>query len=252
MVELRPNVVVFGGFDPSAGAGVLADVKTVEQTGAYAMSVCTALTYQNDTEFDACDWIGIEKVIGQYKVLSRRFRFVAAKIGLVQDLSVVQEIVSYLKKDNPSIDIVWDPVLSASAGYRFNNLSNADDFNVLCKEITLLTPNIIEAKSLFGEFDFENVIFEMSNKLSLLLKGGHAVEKGRDVLFENRKKTFINTDRGELMSKHGSGCVLSSAICSYLGQGYGLLESCKMGKDYVEQILSSNNTLLAYHRKSEI
>src|SRR4051812_8564103 len=85
------------GFDPSAGAGVLADVKTFEGNGVYGLGVVSALTWQNDKEFDKVEWIEVSKITSQIEVLLRRFDIKYVKIGLIENLMVLQEVVTFLK-----------------------------------------------------------------------------------------------------------------------------------------------------------
>ena len=243
--------VSFAGFDPSAGAGLLADVKSMEATGVYGMGVCTALTVQNDVDFIQCEWQSIEFIKTQFETLATRFYFSAAKIGLVQDVEMVQEIVTILKKHNPLIHIVWDPILSASAGFKFDNFSDFKSIELLCKEIELLTPNLIEAERLFGEELSNDIILEKCNSFSILVKGGHSDDIGKDLLFHKGQLSVVTSEFKYLSPKHGTGCVLSSVICSFLAQGFGLLESCNKGKRYIEDFMSSNETLLGWHGFSE-
>src|ERR1035437_5718713 len=93
----RPFVLSIAGFDPSAGAGVLADVKTFEACGAYGMGVVSALTYQNDVSFEKVEWLELSQIIEQIKVLQKRFQFDFIKIGLIENLEVLNGLISYLK-----------------------------------------------------------------------------------------------------------------------------------------------------------
>ena len=250
MAKMRPYSIAFAGFDPSAGAGLLADIKTMEQNGGYGMGVCTALTIQNDIDFEQCQWTSIQTIIDQYRCLSKRFHFECAKIGLIKDLKTTQEILFILKKDNPSIKVVWDPILKASAGFDFNNISKTKKFEAICAQMTLITPNIPEAQNLFGDDLSTSHLLAHSQKFSILLKGGHSSQKGVDILYDKGKVLNIDTNKGILNNKHGSGCILSSAICTQLSHRHNIIDACTKGKQYIEQVLASNNTLLGYHKLS--
>ena len=63
MSGYRPFVLSIAGFDPSAGAGVLADVKTFEQHGVYGLAICTGLTLQTENEFHSVEWRKLKDVI---------------------------------------------------------------------------------------------------------------------------------------------------------------------------------------------
>ena len=82
MINSRPYVLSIAGFDPSGGAGILADIKTFENIGVYGFGVCSALTYQNDTEFIHVDWIDSDKIKEQILVLFKKFKNIGTFIWL--------------------------------------------------------------------------------------------------------------------------------------------------------------------------
>jgi len=108
------------GFDPSAGAGVLADIKTFEANGVYGFGVVTALTYQNDIEFDKVEWMDVEKIEEQVAVLLRRFKMRHVKIGLIENIEVLDRLVQFLKTSISDPVIIYDPIIKASAGFTFH------------------------------------------------------------------------------------------------------------------------------------
>src|SRR3972149_10947273 len=93
MPKERPCVLSIAGFDPSGGAGVLADIKTFEQHKALGMGVVTGLTFQNDSEFDGVKWIETDEILKQIEVLARKFQFEFVKIGMVQNLETLEKII---------------------------------------------------------------------------------------------------------------------------------------------------------------
>src|SRR5580704_15712920 len=98
MLKPRSYVLSIAGFDPSAGAGLLADIKTFESNGVYGFGVVSGLTWQNDVEFGKVEWIDSYKIIQQISVLLRRFAIRFIKIGIVENMHVLQEIVCFLKQ----------------------------------------------------------------------------------------------------------------------------------------------------------
>ena len=164
------------------------------------------------------------------------------KIGLVENFTVLKEIIAMVKSQYPEAQIVWDPVLKASAGFTFHNKTK--EFLSILKVITLITPNAEEFEGLGLISDNEKELPCM-----VLLKGGHRVEKkGIDTLFVNGKATDIPGAIIETKAdKHGTGCVFSSAVAAYLVKGFDMLASCAQAKAYVEKLLVSNNERLGYH-----
>ena len=120
------------------------------------------------------------------------------------------------------------------------------------KKIFLITPNISEAKFLTGIDNEEKAALSLAKQCNVLLKGGHSSsDRSDDLLFANEKIVAIP---GEKLnhSKHGTGCVLSSAIASNLAHGKDLTESCKLAKDYITQFLLSDQGLLGWHHTIKI
>src|SRR3954471_22082493 len=107
MQTLRPNVLTIAGFDPSGGAGVLADCKTFEQHAVYGLAVCTAWTVQTDDSFLNIHWLSAEQIIEQLQPLMNKFVVSACKIGIIDSLESLLEVIVFLKESNPAIQIVW-------------------------------------------------------------------------------------------------------------------------------------------------
>src|SRR5688572_10171990 len=120
MTKKRPFALSIAGFDPSSGAGVTADLKTFEAHKVQGLGVCTAITFQNDNEFDGLEWLTKEKLQAQLEPLFRKFKIRTAKIGLIRNLETLNWLVDYLLSKNPEMRIIWDPFLKASAGFTFH------------------------------------------------------------------------------------------------------------------------------------
>lgn len=248
MPKERPCVLSIAGFDPSGGAGVLADIKTFEQHKLLGMGVVTGLTFQNDSEFDGVQWVEINGILKQLEVLTRKFRFRVVKIGMIRDLEMLSEIISVLKHQNARI--IWDPVLKTSSGFTIHKTLESEQLVSILKNIYLLTPNTDEVKILSGKSNEAEGAKELSKYCHVLLKGGHSEkQRGRDFLFTKEGEIFsFKPKKITEGRKHGSGCVLSSAIAANIALGNNLHRSCLKAKDYVTKILLSNKTLLGYHK----
>lgn len=148
MHKERPYVLSVAGFDPSGGAGILADIKTFEANGVHGLGVCTAITFQNDKTFNGLDWLSEEQVISQLDILFDTYPINVIKIGLIRDLKTLLVIIKHIKIRNNSAQIIWDPILNASAGFEFHSTINNIELKEALKNITLITPNIPEALKL--------------------------------------------------------------------------------------------------------
>src|SRR5579872_773482 len=97
MPKERPCVLSIAGFDPSGGAGVLADIKTFEQHKVLGMGVVTGLTFQNESEFDGVKWIPTDDIIRQIEILTRKYKFKFIKIGMLESLENLELLTSRIK-----------------------------------------------------------------------------------------------------------------------------------------------------------
>jgi len=244
----RPVVLSIAGFDPSGGAGVLADVKTFEQHHCLGFGVVTALTVQTEDAFYKTVWQPLELIIDQCEPLFNQYKIDVVKIGIVESLDVLLALINWMKNKNEKVKIIWDTVLGASAGSSFiASIDNAVLSDIL-KNVYVITPNSIEACRLIGGEDASQSALFLSAHCHVYLKGGHSVkEKGVDFLYGCGKITPFVPSANNLPQKHGSGCILSSAIASNIALGMPLEDACRRAKNYIELLLKSNKNLLAYH-----
>ena len=244
----RPYALSIAGFDPSGGAGLLADCKTLEANGVYGLGVCTALTIQNDVTFERVSWVAPADIRDQIRLLLARFPIDFVKIGLFESLPQLLELTRWLKGQNPHLQLVWDPVLKATAGFEFHQSPDPELLRALCAEMDLLTPNRPEVLRLWPAPTAEAAAEAVSAWCPVLLKGGHAAgAAATDLLFGSGAVQAFSSPRLPHGEKHGSGCVLSAAILAQLGRGAALADACRLGKAYTATVLASNPSLLGYH-----
>ncbi|MBL4746461.1 MAG: hydroxymethylpyrimidine/phosphomethylpyrimidine kinase [Flavobacteriaceae bacterium] len=248
----RPYVLSIAGFDPSGGAGITSDSKTMEALKCVGLSVCTANTVQNDVSFKACYWTSMPIMLDQIHLLFERFPIGFVKIGIVENWLVLDTLLTALLLQQPTVKIILDPVLSASTSFLFHADASNDKNEFLdriLEKIYLITPNFNEIQGLYPDKNIEATIAYISSKTHLFLKGGHREDAlGKDVLYQsNGTLVEMLAADGDYSEKHGSGCVLSSAITSYLSHGFSLETACLKGKRYTEKVLSSTTNLLGYH-----
>ncbi|KIC62381.1 hydroxymethylpyrimidine/phosphomethylpyrimidine kinase [Chryseobacterium taiwanense] len=239
----RPFVMSIAGYDPSGGAGLLADIKTFEQLKVQGVGVCTAMTVQTESECLSLEWQSLNVALSTMEVLMKKYHIEAVKIGVVKDAEFITQIVEKIKSVNATAKIVWDPVLKSTSEFSFFDLNTISDLKNMLKQIDLITPNYNEYKVLEKVNLFEN-------SCPVLIKGGHREDKiGSDILIQNGQEISIepNDTASDFYPKHGSGCVLSSAIASHLAKGENIENACRKGKQYIEKFLTSNPTLLGFH-----
>ena len=248
MSKKRPFVLSIAGFDPSGGAGITADLKTFEAYKVQGLGICTAITYQNDAEFDGLVWQSKEQIQAQLESLLRKFKIETAKIGLIENLETLNWVVDFLKEHNPKIRIIWDPILKASAGFTFHENLDKAELEKLCWKLFMITPNWPEMEQLAPGMEAKKGAEQFSQFCNVYLKGGHnEVQKGRDFLYQENKVQPFRPKKISEFGKHGSGCVLSAAITALVAKEYPLQKACLKAKNYVSRYLNSNPTLLGHH-----
>lgn len=245
----RPFVLTIAGFDPSAGAGVLADVKTFEQHRVYGFAINTGNTIQTEDVFYKMQWTDLQFVLDSIQLLFKNYPIKSVKIGIVPSLDYLKSIVLEIKKYSPKTKIVWDTVLKSTTEFKFITIENQSTLIAILEQIDLITPNYKEILKLFPQkISAEDIAEELSKHCSVLLKGGHNPEAiGTDYLYTKNERITLNPKTTTIVEKHGSGCVLSSAITANLALNHDLVISCQKAKIYIENYLNSNNTLLGYH-----
>lgn len=248
MVYTRPVVVSIAGMDPTGGAGLLADVKTCEQHRCLCFGVVSALTIQTEDTFHRADWLPLTTIIDQAAPLFAQYDVAVVKIGIIENFALLDSLVRWINQQRTGIRIVWDPVLAASAGFRFVDRVEPEKLQQILRNIYMITPNAMEARQLAGVEDAQEAAHALNRYCRVYLKGGHLTEKtGTDYLYEADQVTIFSPGIQRAWPKHGSGCILSSAITAHLAQGDSLHQACERGKEYIERILNSHENLLAYH-----
>jgi hydroxymethylpyrimidine/phosphomethylpyrimidine kinase len=242
-------ILTIAGHDPSGGAGLTSDIKTFDAHGLYGLSVCTAITVQNDRTFKQCEWVSLEVILAQINLLFDQFQIDVVKIGIVESWQHLARITKQLQHHNPKIKIVVDPVLKASAGFDFRTSESMDFFDEVLLNCFVLTPNYQEIQALYPNKSIEETLDYISNKTNIYLKGGHRTDKkGWDFLYYNKIiQINIPPIAAIVGEKHGSGCVLSSSLASALALGYPIEEAAWHAKKYTEAFLNSTPHLLGIH-----
>ncbi|WP_405383039.1 hydroxymethylpyrimidine/phosphomethylpyrimidine kinase [Maribacter sp. LLG6340-A2] len=244
-------ILTIAGHDPSGGAGITSDIKTFEAHGVYGLSVCTAITVQNEKKVKDCIWVPVKTVLAQIEVLYEQYEIEVVKIGIIESWSNLLQVVNKLKALNPTIKTVLDPILKASSGYDFHAQEDQEVLGEIWKNCYIITPNYEEIKNVYPQMTVEDTIAHIANFTNIYLKGGHREDKkGYDELYYSQivmvnLPPFFN----EISHKHGSGCVLSSALASNLALGITLEDAARIAKKYTEEFLNSHPSLLGIHTK---
>jgi hydroxymethylpyrimidine/phosphomethylpyrimidine kinase len=245
---MPPLVLVFAASDPTAGAGIQADLLTLASLGCHPLTAITALTVQDSVGVDSVHPVAAELLERQARAVLEDMQVAAFKIGVlgsVENVVAVAEILS----DYPDIPLVFDPVLTSGRG---DDLSGEEVISamreLLLPQTTLLTPNAPEARRLAELPDDENEpdsdecarrLIELGAQY-VLITGTH--ENTPDVVNTlYGSDGVVRRDRWERLpgSYHGSGCTLASAIAGCLAGGAGIEDAVRDAQDYTWQTLAN-------------
>ena len=234
------------GSDPSGGAGIQADLKTMTVNGVYAMCAITALTVQNTLGVTNILEVSPDFLGQQIDAVFQDIRPDAVKIGMVSSVGLIEKIGEKLR-DYQAKNIVVDPVMVATSG---SELMRSDAVNALQNLLiplaTVITPNIPEAQVLSGltihtEQDMETAAKAIGDAhgCAVLLKGGHSVSDANDLLYAQGQMHWFRGRRIDNPNTHGTGCTLSSAIAANLAKGFSLEEAVGRAKEYISGALGA-------------
>jgi hydroxymethylpyrimidine/phosphomethylpyrimidine kinase len=229
------NLLIASGLDPSGGAGFIADVRGAERAGVRPIGVLTALTVQDTRGVRRSVPVDPELLGEQLSCVLGDVEVGAVKIGLVADAATARALAAGLAQT--AAPVVWDPVVTATAGGTMTADSLAALAAILAPEATLVTPNLLEAAELLGRpvTDAAVAALELAAALgcAVLLKGGHAEPAGPeviDVIGRGATTRELRYRRVGGPAIHGTGCFLSTAIAAELARGAELDAAIDAGR----------------------
>jgi len=234
------------GTDPSGGAGIQADLKTMTMNGVFAMSAITALVAQNTTGVREIVEMSPEFLSQQIDVVFEDIPPDAVKIGMVSSCTLIETIADRLRFYGAK-NIVVDPVMVSTSGDRLISEEAVDTLKShLLPLAAVATPNIPEAKILSGMkiHNREDIIKAAkcigdAYGCAVLLKGGHDINDANDYLYSQGMGQWFEGQRINNPNTHGTGCTLSSAIAANLAKGFDLPTSIRRAKDYLSGALGA-------------
>lgn len=246
-IEKPPVVMSIAGFDPSAGAGVLADIKTIGAFACYGVAAVTSVTFQNTRGVLGARHQSADSVRRQITALFDDFEIAAIKLGMLPTREIVLEVESMIKARSVPI-VVVDPVLRATSGFPLVEEGVTD---LLRSELfplaSLVTPNIAEAEIFSGEeiCDFPaaqraaEAILAMGPHAVLITGGDADSDSSTDLLLDEHGSSTYGADRIRSRNTHGTGCTLASALACLLAKGQALREAIPIAKRYVVEAMLS-------------
>jgi hydroxymethylpyrimidine/phosphomethylpyrimidine kinase len=228
-----PRVLSIAGSDSSGGAGIQADIKTITMLGGYAMTAITAVTAQNTAGVQAVEVLPAALVAAQIDSCLSDIGADAVKIGMLGSPEIAHAVADTLERID--IPVVFDPVMVATSGSVLADAATIEAFERLMMRAALTTPNVPELAALGGDSKMA------ARGVAYLAKGGDAAgPEIEDRLVRPGADDLVwRAPRIETRHTHGTGCTLSSAIATLLGQGLPLEEAISGARDFVRAALEA-------------
>src|ERR1041385_5752229 len=239
-----PVVLSIAGHDPSAGAGITADIKTIAAHGCYGVTCITALTVQSTLGVKRVDPVEGRVITETLEQLMDDMEIAAVKIGMLGSAEAAKSVAAFLKRYSIR-HVVLDPINRSSSGAE---LISRDGFQVMKDRIlsraSVITPNIDEASALtelavttMDDMQLAAVRLHEMGARNVIITGGH-LDRPHDLLSqEGRSATILEGAKVSGQSTHGTGCAFSSSLACCLAKGNDLLTAAKAAKHYVENAL---------------
>ncbi len=219
------------GSDSGGGAGIQADIKTAEYFGVFGTTAITALTAQNTLGVKEILEIDKNFVYEQIYCVLKDFEVDAIKIGMLHSLPIIEVVKELLNE--VAVPVVLDPVFVSKLGSPLLKENAIKAIEDLFAYVTLITPNLHEAKVLFGED------LNINAPCPVLVKNIVTEPKSIDRLFyANNTSVDFENEFLNAKSVHGTGCSYSSAIASNLALGLDLEQSIKVSKEFIKNAIS--------------
>ncbi len=246
MTRTPPVVLTIAGFDPSSGAGVTADIKTIAAHDCYGVACITALTVQSTMGVRGIHPVPPVLVSETLSELSQDVTFAAVHVGMLASAGVADAVANFLSKYRPP-NIVLDPILKSTSGAI---LLEGPGLAVLIGRLMLLatvvTPNLHEASIISGlpvatreDMTFAAARLHDMGAKAVVITGGH-LEQPCDLLSSGSgaEQLFFESERINSTSTHGTGCAFSTAMACHLAHGRTLTDAVSRAQRYVRAAIS--------------
>ena len=248
-----PVALTIAGTDSSGGAGVSADLATFAALGVWGTCAVTAVTAQNTRGVDRIEPVAPEMVAAQIESVAVDLHPAAAKTGMLVSAAHIHAVLAALDAAGIAT-LVVDPVLVATSGDAlYDAAGDMDALDELMARATVVTPNLAEAARLTGlaaildrdgMIDAAHLLVHRGAQ-AVLVTGGHLPgDVAPDCLVRaDTDPVWLDGPRLDAPNDHGSGCVLSAAVCAYLARGDAVVDACRQAKTFAAHALHGGLSL---------
>ena len=248
---MKIPVLTIAGSDPSGGAGIQADLKSLSANGVFGMSVLTSITSQNTCGVSSVFHLPSTVIESQLDAIFSDIPVTTIKTGMLATSEIIRTVSKRLSTQKIE-HLVVDPVMVAKGGHPLLQEEGISSLKSdLCAQAFLITPNIYEAQMLSGltihTIADARAAAKAIHQLGcqhVLIKGGHLQDQpGTDLLYDGR---FFRMYKGEYIqtqNTHGTGCTLASAIAAQLAKGKPIANAVEAAKTYTTEAIRHGFTI---------
>lgn len=243
----RPALLSIAGFDPTGGAGILADAAAFRALGFHPLTVLTSVAAQGASQVDLVQALPDEFLIRELEIIAAEFKPAAVKVGMVYSSEAVEVVAAFVRALN--VPTVLDPVMKSSSG---GDLVKPEALPLIESQLIpacrVVTPNLAEAGYFLDReiailADAEEAAQELTWlwNTAVLLKGGHLEGNPVDVLAEgDRLEKFERPRAAGDIALRGTGCALSSALAAGLARQMDLRQAYLFARDFLQDAVTNH------------
>ena len=254
MAEAPPVVLTIAGFDPSSGAGITADIKTIAAHGCYGVACLTALTVQTTAGVARVDPVSPALISATLGELAADVKIAAIRIGMLGSGAVARTVADFLASARAE-NVVLDPVLKSTSGAE---LLDVPGLKILRERLlplaTVVTPNMQEAATLAGvpvknpdQMKVAAARLHDMGAPNVVVTGGELDKATEFLSFTNprgkREEQWFRAERLRSTSTHGTGCAFATALACHLALGRAVPEGVLLAKAYVAAAIANAHPL---------
>jgi len=241
-----PIVLTIAGFDPSSGAGITADLKTIAAHGCYGVACITALTVQSTQGVFRVEPVSPDLVVQTLSELAADVDIAAIRIGMLGSAGVAEAVASFLSSRRAK-NVVLDPVIRSSSGA---DLLDPEGVGFMRKWLlplaAVVTPNMDEAESLTGmsvrsleEMKAAAEHLQRMGARAVVITGGHLPENTDLLRLNAGEELEFTSPRIDSTSTHGTGCAFATSLACNLALGKEMKEAVGKAKEYVGKAIAA-------------
>ncbi|MDD3813167.1 MAG: bifunctional hydroxymethylpyrimidine kinase/phosphomethylpyrimidine kinase [Desulfocapsaceae bacterium] len=253
--QLSPTVLTIAGSDPSGGAGIQADLKTMTAIGVYGAAAITCITVQNSLGVTESVPLDGGLVVRQVQAVLADHHVTHIKIGMIGTMEIATALGKLLA--DYSGEVVYDPVLSSTTGQSLLSNSNLVELSTqLISKVTVLTPNCSELEQLCSQKITtpeaalqcaETLLARHEHLQAVIVKGGHLEPDRTDIhdyLVMNNKEVIVNKRRRiQSANLHGTGCTYASAFAAFHCLENDYRKAFSLTAAYMDSIISRSSSI---------